>query len=143
MTLRSGRRYSLFPSHKSARISDRYSLRLLTRFKVPGSSIRSISTMKQYLRSIHKIQLEFGGDGQGVFESRQTNEVVAQVVNILDIPGKELEAPRSKRSMRTRYNCEEEDKDVEEGEEDVNYEEEGMRYIPASLLLPVFYLVLT
>jgi hypothetical protein len=83
--------------------------------------------MKQYLRSIHRIQLEIGGDGSGsVFECSETSEVVAEVVEILDITAM---APKA---MRTRYNCEEEDKD----------DEEGMIYIPARLLFPVCHLIL-
>jgi hypothetical protein len=85
--------------------------------------VKSSNTLKQYIRSLHKIQQENGGGGQGVFESRETNEVTAQVVEILDGSLKELKV------LRTRYNCEEDGED------------EGVISFPARLLLPVCFLV--
>jgi hypothetical protein len=92
--------------------------------QMPESGVRSINTMKQYIRSIHKIQSEIGGGEQGVFASRETNYVIEEVIKILGVPVE---------PTTTRYECEEEDKE----------NEEDMIFIPARWLIPVFNPLLT
>jgi hypothetical protein len=76
--------------------------------------------MKQYIRGIHAIQSEIGGGEQGVFDSRETNEAIAEVEKILNAPIVALEP------IRTRYKCEEEVK------------EEQVIFLPAHLLIQVW-----
>jgi hypothetical protein len=81
--------------------------------------------MKQYLRSIHKLQGDHGGE-QGVFGSKETNEVIAEVSEILSARAKQVES--TDLQPKLRYTCEEEVEEIEE---------EQVVYIPARLFLQV------